>query len=716
MLRVNKLIPFLICAQIVVWGAHTDITLRTNSLVFSSDSGTGSVVVGASGEWTAITHSDWIHIDPGSETGASSGLLKFTYDSNSGPTRTGTIHFKHGHAKLTVTQAGADYVATSEVTTLLSRTLSSPVFDADGNVYFADVGAGAIKKWSAATKDVTTLVSTGLKYPNSIAVSTSGDVYIADTGHNAIKKWTAATGQLTGLVFGLNQPRSVAVDSASNVYIVDTGNNAVEKWASDSDQLTTLASSLNQPSGVAVDSNGNVYIADTGNNMIEKWAADTGQVTTVISSGLARPSTLSLDGAGNLYIFDAGTVKEWTAAGGQLTTLFSAHIDFEPTGVGSDTAGNLSVTFWRMHNAVSAAITAPARPANVDTLHSIYTSPSLTSDLALDPDGNVYLNGSNADGKRFIQKWSPLTGQLATLESSFNDGYSGLAVDNSGDVYFTTVSPFSSSFGSIKKWFASTGQTVHVTDDSSREYPIGLVVSPLGDLYFADAAGTLYPPITNDAIKKWTASTGQLTTLVPGLTNPDKVAIDAAGNVYFSLVYPSDRAIKRWEASTGTVSTLISASDLPQGTALDSGLTVDGAGDVYFSSGGAIQKRAAATGQIWIVGSLGTGATAMKLDNLNHIYAVSGSSVGWDINIKKLTRAFVGPTAVVESLSSGSDQLLPVLPAGTPLDAVSDQPWLTITSQDNGVVQFSFTATTTPRTAHITVLGQAIPVTQADRW
>ncbi len=58
-----------------------------------------------------------------------------------------------------------------------------------------------------------------------------------------------------------------------------------------------------------------------------------------------------------------------------------------------------------------------------------------------------------------------------------------------------------------------------------------------------------------------------------------------------------------------------------------------------------------------------------------------------------------------------------VLPATdnllAPFAPTSDQPWLTITGITNGVVSFSFTANTGPsRTAHITLLGQTIPVTQ----
>ena len=67
---------------------------------------------------------------------------------------------------------------------------------------------------------------------------------------------------------------------------------------------------------------------------------------------------------------------------------------------------------------------------------------------------------------------------------------------------------------------------------------------------------------------------------------------------------------------------------------------------------------------------------------------------------------------------AGSDQLLPVLPATESLTGVfapsGDQAWLTLGSPADGVIPFSFTANTgtTSRTAHITVLGQQITVTQ----
>ena len=84
--------------------------------------------------------------------------------------------------------------------------------------------------------------------------------------------------------------------------------------------------------------------------------------------------------------------------------------------------------------------------------------------------------------------------------------------------------------------------------------------------------------------------------------------------------------------------------------------------------------------------------------------------------IKELPYAFVDPTPRLESPAAGNDALPVVLPATenllAPFTPTSDQPWLTITGITNGVVSFSFTATTSNRTGYITLLGQTIPVTQ----
>src|ERR1022692_284637 len=92
-----------------------------------------------------------------------------------------------------------------------------------------------------SARPLTELVTSVLFIPHDIAVDTGGNVYIADSGNNAIKKWSVADNAFPGwtvaksvvaslVTSGLNSPWGVAVDAAGNVYIADTYNSAVKKY------------------------------------------------------------------------------------------------------------------------------------------------------------------------------------------------------------------------------------------------------------------------------------------------------------------------------------------------------------------------------------------------------------------------------------------------------------------------------------------------------
>jgi DNA-binding beta-propeller fold protein YncE len=159
-----------------------------------------------------------------------------------------------------------------------------------------------------------------------------------------------------------------------------------------------------------------------------------------------------------------------------------------------------------------------------------------------------------------------------------------------------------------------------------------------------------------------------VTTLVAsGLSSPYGVAVDGAGNVY--IADTSHNAIKEWMPANNNVTTLVST-----GLSHPYGVAVDGAGNVYIAD-------------------------------------------TYDNAIKELPHAFVDPTAKLEGLAAGNDALPVVLPATAnlliPFAPTSDQTWLTIAGITNGVVSFGFTANTGPaRTAHISLLGQTISITQ----
>ena len=137
--------------------------LGTTALAEGPAAGSASVEVGFAGAWTATASSSWLHT---TASGSGYGLATFTFDANTGATRTGKLNI--GGASLTVTQAGGSYVAANPLTTLVSSGLNLPsgvAVDAAGNVYIADASTGAIEEWNATTQTVSTLVSSGLNLP-----------------------------------------------------------------------------------------------------------------------------------------------------------------------------------------------------------------------------------------------------------------------------------------------------------------------------------------------------------------------------------------------------------------------------------------------------------------------------------------------------------------------------------------------------------------------
>jgi sugar lactone lactonase YvrE len=271
-----------------------------------------------------------------------------------------------------------------------------------------------------------------------------------------------------------------------------------------------------------------------------------------------------------------------------------------------------------------------------------------------------------------------------------------VAVDAAGNVYIAD-SPYSDIF----EWLPANN-TLTTLVSAGLYFPGGVALDRAGDVYIADTY--------NNAIKKWTVANDTVTTLVSsGLNMPENVALDLAGNVYFAD--GGNNAIKEWVAASGEVLTLVSS-----GLSKPTGVAVDGAGNVYISDygNGVLEKWMAANSNVTVMVSSGYGQfNDVAVDVEGNVYTAL-----WEGAIFELPHAFVDPTAKTESLVAGSDALPPVLPTTqnllAPFAPASDQSWLTISGITNGVVSFSFPYNAgTNRTAHITVLGQSIPVTQA---
>jgi DNA-binding beta-propeller fold protein YncE len=582
-------------------------TLGTTNLLEGNSAGSDSVVLSVTptdATWTATPNNSWLHLSVGNQNGAGSTNVIFTFDANSGATRTGTLTI--ASQTLTVTQAGSTYVTANPATTLVSLGFNFPnsvVLDGAGNVYIPSSYYNMIQKWIVASNTLTTLVSSGLSYPIGLAMDGTGNLYIGDYGDNSIKEWSATNGAITTLVSsGLSFPEGVAVDSAGNVYIADYGNNAIKKWSAASHTVTTLVSGLKGPGGVAVDSVGNVYIADSGNNAIKEWNVANSNVTTLVSSGLNMPTGVAVDGSGNAYIADQndGSIKKWTAVSNTVTTLVFSGWSYYPHAVAVDGAGNIYITGTSTilelpHAFVDSTAKAETPFAGSDTLPVVLpTTANLTGSFA--PVSNSpwltitgITNGVVSFAFTANTSVSVRTANITLLGQTipvtqmapiYSLGTTNLLEGNlaGSDSVVLSVTPMNF------PWTATTNASwLHLSTGNQSGMGSTNVVFTFDANLGATRTGTL--TIAGQTLTVTQAgftyvAANPVTSLVPSALSivnfPTGVAVDGVGNVYIGDTI--NNRIAKWNIANNTLTTLV-ASGLYQ----PYGVAVDGVGNVYIA-------------------------------------------------------------------------------------------------------------------------------------
>ncbi len=190
--------------------------------------------------------------------------------------------------------------------------LSSPeriTVDSEGNLYIADTGNGRIRRVQAMSGIITTVAGNGdgaeipivddvpatatNMVPVGVALDSAGNLYIADLGAGArsVRRVDAATGTITTIAgggksspdgipaikAGFSIPSALAFDPSGNLFITDLGrqqiyrvdtNGIITIYAGDGERLLegdqgpATRASISWPMDVAVDESGNLYISD----------------------------------------------------------------------------------------------------------------------------------------------------------------------------------------------------------------------------------------------------------------------------------------------------------------------------------------------------------------------------------------------------------------------------------------------------------------------
>jgi trimeric autotransporter adhesin len=404
--------------------------------------------------------------------------------------------------------------------------------------------------------------------PAGVAADTAGNVYF--TGLNCLFK-IGANGVLSRVVGNaragysgdggpaasaqLNAPAGLAVDTSGNLYIADVANDRVRE-VSAAGIITTVAgnglfgysgdggpaaSARLAPAAVAVDSAGSIYTADEGNSAVRKVSA-AGTITTIAGNGspgysgdggpavnaqLNDPRGVAVDNSGNLYIADTGNrVIRKVSAAGIITTI----------------AGNGSFGY--------SGDGGPASDAQITSAIGI----------AVDAGGNLYI----ADiYNRRIRKVSA-AGIITTIAGDGLFGYSGdggpaasaelgspvgVALDASGNLYIADAGNYR-----IRK-VSAAGIITTVAGNGSNNYsgdggaaanaqlsePEGVAVDAAGNVYIADTANQRVRKVASGGVITTVAGTGSAGYSGDGgpaisaeLYHPTGIAMDACGNLYIA--------------------------------------------------------------------------------------------------------------------------------------------------------------------------------------
>lgn len=450
---------------------------------------------------------------------------------------------------------------------------------------------------------------------------------------------------------------------------------------------------LLSPSAFAWDRAGNLLIADSRNQSIRRMTPD-GLISTAVNQAGAGVASIAVDSHGNVYVsafpnWNVGTqLFEFSPTGAKTQIPNPAASSYVAPAIAIDAADNLYITdenggfVWKRSPSGSVAVIAgnggpsgPATQGGPALQVALYTPYALTFDsssnllivdgygiLRLNPDGNLVRLFGNVgsspariapaadgsiyfiEGSTFIWRWSQAGGVAVfagTDQSGFSDGCalsggkrvaryasfnpSDIAIDSAGRIYiadnfFSSSDPghfYSNSAGRVRRIDPDGSvRTVAGTGSMPRESapggpalgsifhnPEALAVDGAGNVFFAESAAGHVHEITAAGQFLTVAGTasppaGEDPACYPAgedvLSSPRGIAVDSAGNLFVSDT-GNNRILRR--SPDGVISTIAGTGSSGQtgdgGPAMQAEISAPTAISVRPSSGRGLKMRSA---------------------------------------------------------------------------------------------------------------------------
>ncbi len=440
-------------------------------------------------------------------------------------------------------------------------------------------------------------IGSGFFQAEGTAVDSHGNVYVADSGNQQVKEIPAGGGAPIILSGTFTDPVGIAVDSTGNVYVADPGAPAVWKIPAGGGAAVSIGSGFTAPVSVAVDKAGNVYVADGGVQTISEILATDGS-TVQLQSGFFELTGVAVDPAGNLYIEDGGASAIYKVpVGGGLPVNVGLVFEF-PTGIAVDGMGNVYVSDGDGN-------TVYKLPGGGEKQIAIASGFNTPGGIAVDGMGNLYIADTNNNQ---VDEVSPLGGYFVNKPMP-----AGLKFDRNTGVISgtpTAISPATDYLISAYNTGGSSSYTVNITVvlpapptisyTTPQNYTQGVAISALTP--------------TSNGVDAPAYNSATITQLASGLFEPQQIATDTLGNIYFAD--PFNGVIQKIPAGGGAATQL--------GTALNNpiGVAVDRQGNVYVADTGFGQVEeilAGGGGQTTIANSF-SAPGAVAVDTAGNVY------------------------------------------------------------------------------------------------